>query len=188
MAKRTVQECDLTKLEYDPKDTVTIVIKKDGKKGRSYDLSPEAAEKLERQLTAGPQSKLDSDWQFNTGRPTWETVSVETEKPKTLGDFDDDQFVSDKKRELKERGELGQEREEPETPVLAPSLGAGEKSDCPHMNKGPIKTTLRDKKRYVFRRCRECGKEVAEKSREDTKAYMAGKAPPDVNIKDLGDR
>lgn len=186
MAKRTVQECDLTKLEYDPKDTVTIVIKKDGKKGRSYDLSPEAAAKLEQQLTAGPQRKLDANWQFGASRTDWE--AVKTDGPKTLGEFDDDSFVAEKKRELKDRGELGQEREEPEAPVLAPALGASEKSDCLHMNKGPIKTTLRNKKRYAYRNCRQCGKEVAEKSMEDTQAYMAGKLPPDVNIRDLGDR
>lgn len=189
MAKRTVQECDLTKLEYDPKDTVTITIKKDGKKGRTYELSPDAATKLEQQLTAGPDAKLNSNWSFNessSSHPNWNVVLSET-KGQTLGDFDDDKFVSDKKQELRERGELGKEREEPSEPVIAPVLG-GEPSDCLHMNKGPIQTTMREGKRHAYRICRTCRRPVAEKSREDRVAYMSGKLPPDVNIKDLGDR
>ena len=33
MAKRVIQECDLTKQEYDPADTVIITIKKKDKTG-----------------------------------------------------------------------------------------------------------------------------------------------------------
>ena len=193
MGKKSVVFCDLTKQEVEEESSlVTITIKIPGKKnGRSYELSPEAAAKLEQQLTAGPDAKLDHDWQFDksaSGRPSWGVVPNETQKSTKLGDLDDDQFVADKKQELKERGELGQERPELENAILAPSLSASEKSDCLHMNKGSIQTTMRSGKRYAYRICRECRRQVTEKSKTDTQTYMAGKLPPDVNIRDLGDR
>ena len=77
MAKRIVQECDLTKTEIPEGDEiVTITIKRQGKKsGRSYELSSKAAAQLEQQLVAGKEAALDENWSFRNA------ITFERAKP-----------------------------------------------------------------------------------------------------------
>jgi len=187
MAKRVVQECDLTKQEYDPEDTVTITFKKAGKaKGRSYDLSPEAAAKLEQQLVGG--NELPATWGFGSVAKV-EHTEVQRART-TLADLendplDDTELIASKKAQFAELGGLDKNREEPTSPVIAPSLGQSVANDkCLHMNKGPIQTTIRDKKRHAYRTCRECRKEVPVKSKSDNESYMNASLPSDVNMRD----
>ncbi|MCI0559952.1 MAG: hypothetical protein MN733_15785, partial [Nitrososphaera sp.] len=125
MAKRVIQECDLTKQEYDPEETVTLVIKKKGKQsGRTYELSPSAAAKLEQQLVAGKESILPDDWQFGgTSRRASAETSSDSRRRRTLGDLeaedeqDDTKFVAKKKAELREAGVIKPEEEQREEPT-----------------------------------------------------------------------
>jgi RNA polymerase-binding transcription factor DksA len=169
--------CDLTKLEYDPEETVVITIKKKGKsKGRSYDLSPEAASKLEQQLVAGAEAQLTENWSFLRDAVT---TSLEKTKGQTLEDLEDEesQFIAEKRASLREEGVSEEERRQPNAPA----------SKCPtrHMNKGRIQTTIRDGKRFAYRKCNDCNADIPEQTAEQRKNYMSGKAPQGVNIRDL---
>jgi len=199
MAKRTIQECDLTKQEYDPDTTVSITIKAKGKsRGRSYDLSPEAASKLERQLVSG--DPLPEGWDFTASVKDESRSSSRGRSSQTLGDLDDDpdavlesdaQFVAEKKASLREHGVLGDddsEEEEPREPSgdspVGRALGAtGDK--CRHMNKGRIQTTMRGGKRFIYRKCTECRKDIPEQTSDAKEQYMSGRAPKGVRIRDL---
>jgi len=180
MAKRVVQECDLTKQEYDPAETVTLIIKRSGKKtGRTYELSPDAAAKLETQLVSG--QKLDANWTFLTNM--MEFKSGETKR--TLGDLDekteDANFIASKKQELKDEGvDLSPRELEDDTETVLPDLSDGTK--CLHMNKGPIQTTMKQGERYIYRICRECRSRISEKSKDDRNSFMNGKAPAESRV------
>jgi hypothetical protein len=189
MAKRVVQECDLTKQEYDPEETVTITFKYKGKaRGRSYDLSPAAAAKLEQQLVGG--SKLPEDWGF-----VGQTTTAQGRKAaRTLGDLDDaaageEQTIADKKSELRAAGVIPEQSEAkaPEPEISEVTEVVGGRKDCSHMNKGRIQTTLRDGKRFIFRLCTECRARIPEMSKASKESYLSGKISKgdDINIRDL---
>lgn len=188
MAKRVVHECDLTKQECDPDDLVTITIKKKGKsgRGRSYDLSPEAAAKLEQQLVSN--NALDEGWHFANGLAENQIPeNPAKERPQTLADLEDDYdeeaAVAAKKAELRELGVIDDDREEAEGEFF--KAAASVRSDgCRHLNKGPIKTRMKNKKRFIYRQCRDCGESVPEMTREEKQSYMNGKLPDDIRIKD----
>lgn len=182
MARRVVQECDLTKAEYDPADTVTLVIKKNGKKtGRTYELSPEAAARLEQQLVSG--NKLSPEWGFVAG--TAQTIDATPKRGRTLGDLEDEleederqhdaAFVADKKADM--RAESHEESE----PAAIPELGADD-SGCLHMNKGPVTATQRNGRRFIYRVCRECRRRIPVKPKEDRKAFLDAKAPSETRV------
>lgn len=187
MAKRVIQECDLTKQEYDPDETVKLTITRNGKKGRTYELSADAANKLEQQLVGGPQ--LPVGWSF--GGTVQATVEDRPSGGKTLGDLeaeDDAKFVASKKAELREAGVLTDEqREEPQEEVLAETLGAPKNDNgCRHINKGRIQTTLKGGKRSVYRLCNDCRTRIPEMTAEERRSFMAGKvSDPDVRARDL---
>lgn len=180
MARRTIQECDLSKAECDPEDIVKITIKKAGKKeGRTYELSSASAAKLEQQLVAG--QPLGPDWIFSSSVP-----QTKNSQAKTLADLEaeetDEQFVVQKKRELKDAG-IDLDREETiEEPVF--SLSSND-DDCRHINKGRIQTTLKNKRRYAYRTCKDCGKKLPEMTSDQRKEYMTGKVPEGIKITDL---
>lgn len=190
MGKRVIIECDLTKQEYDPDGTVTLVLKRAGKKaGRTYELSPDAAAKLEQQLVAGPEAKLPVDWKF-IGASVSE--SHPRARPKrTLEDLenepeDDSSFVAAKKAELKEAGVIQETpREEPAEIVVSEALGAPKGSKCPHLNKGRVQTTLKGGKRFAFRTCKECRAKIPMATVEEKEAFMNGKLDSDVRMRDL---
>lgn len=188
MGKRVIIECDLTKQEYDPDGTVTLVFKRAGKKaGRTYELSPDAAAKLEQQLVAGP--KLPSNWIFAGFA---EPESAPRARPKrTLEDLenepeDDSSFVAAKKAELKEAGVIQETpREEPTEIVVSEALGAPKGSKCSHLNKGRVQTTLKGGKRFAFRTCKECRAKIPMATVEEKEAFMNGKLDSDVRMRDL---
>jgi len=182
MARRVVQECDLTKQEYDPADTVTLVIKKSGKKtGRTYELSAVAAAKLEQQLVSG--NKLPEDWDFVGG-----ARQSHSENPgrRTFADLDDDSpreddasFVTAKKREMIEEGVDTDPREISEDQdIILPGMAVDGK--CLHINKSPINTTMKDGRRHIYRTCRDCRKRINEKTVEEKAAFLGAKAPTDT--------
>lgn len=191
MAKRVVQECDLTKQEYDPDETVVITFKHKGKtRGRAYDLSPAAAAKLEQQLVGG--DKLGEDWGF------YAQASPERGRAprpaRTVGDLNADSVsaertIADKKAELREAGIIPAQAtatvQEAEVSEVTEIVGG--KKDCPHMNKGRIQTTLRDGKRFIFRLCTECRARIPEMSKASKDAFLEGKVSKgdDVNIREL---
>jgi len=179
MAKRVVQECDLTKQEYDPAETVTLIIKKGGKKtGRTYELSQKAAEKLEQQLVSG--NKLDSDWTFKALEK--DPTPLKSDGAKTLADLDDDStFVAEKKQQMQEEGIDMEPRvlEEDQQTILP--LNTGDRS-CLHMNKGRVQTTLKNGKRHFYRICRECRGHISENKVEDREEYLNAKPPADVRV------
>lgn len=190
MAKRIIQECDLTKHEYDPDETVTITIKKKGKRqGRSYDLSPEAAAKLEQQLVAGSEARLPEGWSFGA------TLGVIQDTPQlpdavntaggTLEEFSDniEAAVAQKRAELVASGGITDEERLPEKPVLEEVVGSS--NGCRHLNKGRIQTTMRNGRRFVYRKCSKCFADIPEMTSEEKRDYMSGKTPQDVNIRDL---
>lgn len=171
MAKRIVQECDLTKQEYDPEETVTLVIKRTGKKqGRTYELSAAAATKLEQQLISN--NKLPDNWSF---------IGKDKETPpekRTLADLDvDAEFVAAKKKEMKSEGVETKPHEE-QTATIAEL--AVDDSGCMHLNKGPIQATMIQGKRKIYRACRDCRTRIPEKTVEEKSTFFGAKAPADT--------
>jgi len=174
MARRVVQECDLTKQEYDPADTVTLVIKKSGKKtGRTYELSAAAAAKLEQQLVSG--DLLPEGWDFVGG-----ARQSHSENPgqRTLADLDEDDasFVAAKKREMIDTSprEISEDQD-----IILPGM-AVDGSKCLHINKSPISITMENGKRHIYRTCRDCRKRINEKTVEEKAAFLGAKAPADT--------
>ena len=189
--KRTIIECDLTKQEYDPDETVTITFKQKNKaRARSYDLSPEAAGKLEQQLVGGP--KLTREWGFYAAQPQ---AGRGPRPARTVGDLDTDAIsaertIADKKAELREAGvipadETSSKPQEAEVSEVTEIVGG--KKDCLHMNKGRIQTTLRDGKRFIFRLCTECRARIPEMSKASRDAFIGGQLnkADDINIREL---
>jgi|SRR5689334_9758344 len=168
MAKRVVQECDLTKLEYDPAETVTLVIKKNGKKaGRTYELSPAAAEKLEQQLVAG--KPLSPEWTFGSSRAA-------TQPKRTIEEMDEnDKLIAEKKRQLIAEGGTLEPREKEEGQAGLPGLDAD--GSCMHINRGRVQTTLRGGERSFYRVCVDCSRRIPEKTKEQKSGYMNSTAP-----------
>jgi len=195
MAKRVIQECDLTKQEYDPEETVIITIKKKGKtKGRSYDLSPEAAAKLEQQLVADSGAELDEGWHFANGLAENQPVDLSPRQPdkapvstgttfEEVAAATDEKMIAEKRASLKEAGVDEDDREE-ENPEPERALGSVDGNGCKHLNKGRIQTTLRKGKRHAYRVCRDCGAQIPEMTKAEKQDYMSGKLPADVNLKD----
>ena len=202
MAKRTIIECDLTKQEIEDEETVfTLKIAKKGKRNyQTFELSAEAAEKLLSQLNG--RNELTEDWQFSKpgglhyppGVRSAEVYNQPEGSPpekRTLGDLDvadDSSFVAEKKASLREAGVLGDEddespRESQDGPV-AKAMG-GASNGCRHINKGRVQVTMRDGKRFVYRKCNECRQDIPEKSADEKRDYMSGKAPDGVRIRDL---
>ena len=192
MARRVVQECDLTKQEYDPAETVTVVIKRSGKKtGRTYELSAAAAAKLEQQLVSG--EKLPEGWGFGGGtRQGRSEAANEGSGRRTLADLDTDNnsddtergddatFVAAKKREMVEEGVDTEPREKSEDQAtILPGMG-GDGSGCMHINKSPIQTTMKNGKRHIYRTCRDCRKRISERTVEERAAFLGAKAPSDT--------
>lgn len=188
MARRVVQECDLTKQEYDPAETVTLVIKRSGKKqGRTYELSAAAAAILEQQLVAG--NKLPDGWGFGGGSRQ-APASDGGQRPRTLGDLDtdteadekqsDSKFVAAKKREMQEEGVDTEPREKSDDQeTILPGI-EGDGSGCLHLNKSPIQTTMVQGKRRIYRTCRDCRKRINEKTKNERTSFLGAKAPPDT--------
>jgi len=186
MAKRQIIVCDLTKQETEEDSLVTIIIKIDGKKSRSYDLSPEAAAKLEQQLVGGP--KLTEEWGFYAAQPQ---AGRGPRPARTVGDLDTDavsaeRTIADKKAELREAGVIPADAENtPQVSEVTEIVGG--KKDCLHMNKGRIQTTLRDGKRFIFRLCTECRARIPEMSKASRDAFIGGQLnkADDINIREL---
>lgn len=192
MARRVVQECDLTKQEYDPAETVTLVIKKSGKKtGRTYELSAAAAARLEQQLVSG--NKLPEGWDFVGGaRQSHSESTSENPGRRTLADLDTDSqsgdtergddatFVTAKKREMVEEGVDTEPRERSEDQAtILPGI-AVDGSGCMHINKSSIQTTMKNGKRHIYRTCRDCRKRISERTVEEKAAFLGAKAPTDT--------
>lgn len=182
MARRIVQECDLTKQEYDPAETVTLVIKKSGKKtGRTYELSAAAAARLEQQLVSG--NKLPEGWSFSGsnirhGRSDSENEDGPTKR--TLADLErgaDATFVATKKQEMVAEGvDISPREKSDDQPTILPEIEYVDGSGCMHINKGPIQTTMKNDKRHIYRTCRDCRKRISEKTVEEKAAFINAKA------------
>jgi hypothetical protein len=186
MAKRVIQECDLTKQEYDPDETVVLVIKKKGKQtGRTYELSSSAATKLEQQLVAGKEAALDENWNFSVSNKPIRATNKPTTR--TLADLEsEEQIIANKQAELRQAGIIEAEREAPEKPVLSGVIETPVNSNgCRHLNKSRIQTTLKGGKRFAFRTCADCRIKIPEMTIDEKKAFMSGKPDPDVNMRDL---
>lgn len=203
MAKRVIHECDLTKQEID-EDEVLFTLKLAKKGSRSnmtYELSSTAAEALLAQLNG--RKELSENWQFVSpgdmaptppgvkggGRRTLEDLEAEAVQEADEKIEDDSRFVAEKKAALREQGVLGDEedeepREEPTDGPVGKALGATT-DKCRHMNKGRIQTTMRGGKRFIYRKCADCRKDIPEMTSEARQSYMKGKAPKGVNIRDL---
>ncbi|MCV0439811.1 MAG: hypothetical protein K5880_14380 [Hydrogenophaga sp.] len=170
----------------------------------TYELSAEAAEALLAQLNG--RKELAEGWQFVSPgdmQPKPPGVRGGSERRRTLEDLeaeageeeeepaDDASFVAEKKASLREQGVLGDEdsdeeaspRESTGGPVEKALGGSGNR--CSHMNKGRIQTTMRGKKRLIYRRCNDCRKDIPEITSEARQQYMSGKTPQGVNIRDL---
>jgi len=196
MAKRQVVECDLTKQEVeDAAGLVTITIKAEGKKPRSYDLSPEAAAKLEAQLTATREHKLSADWQFATAnslRPAANatdfepTAIVESSGREALAKAkDDDAWVHEKKRELKREKRTHKEEPAKKENLAIEVVANDDGSGCPHMNKGRVRMEIRNDQQYAYHVCRDCGSELPAMTRVQKEAFIRGQPPEGVNVKDI---
>lgn len=166
MGKRQLFFCDLTKHELKEDDEMVILTlkRKDKKTSRTYEISSEAATKLEQQLVAGSEATLPKNWGF---------IKSDQDKPVlTIGDLEEDE-VELKLNALREEGvEI--------TPTITNTS-----NDCRHINKGSIQTTLKNKKRFIYRTCTECGIQVPEMTTQQRQNYLKSKLPSDINMKEL---
>lgn len=190
MGKRQLVFCDLSKEEVgEDEELITIVIKHKGKSSRSYEISSKTAGKLEQQLVAGMDAALGTDWSFGRGESV--TVIAKDGSKKTLADLeyeeqeDDTKFVAEKKNSLREEGVDFDQRPEPTEEKFVAALGVNAPDQCSHRTKTRIQTTIRKKKRYAYRNCKDCGKEIPEKSSKDRQGYMNAELPSDTNLRDL---
>lgn len=187
MGKRVIHECDLTKQEIDEEDTLfTLKLAKKGTRSNmTYELSGSAAEKLLAQLNG--RKELSEGWQFvSPGDMQPKPPGVRSVR-RTLEDLEDDSsFVAEKKASLKEQGVLNDEapEERQQDGPVAKAMGA-KKGDCRHINKGRIQTTMRNGKRFIYRKCTKCHQDIPEMTSEARQQYMGGEAPQGVNIRDL---
>jgi hypothetical protein len=197
MAKRVIHECDLTKQEIDEDDVLfTLKLAKKGSRtNMTYELSSAAAEKLLAQLNG--RDELEENWNF-TSVQDFPVPPSDRKQRRTLEDLeaeaeekieDDSRFVAEKKAALREQGVLSDEeteepREEPTDGPVGKALGATT-DQCRHMNKSRIQTTMRGGKRFIYRKCADCRKDIPEMTSEARQSYMKGKAPKGVNIRDL---
>lgn len=178
MARRVVTECDLSKAEYDPAETVTLVIKKNGKKtGRTYELSPQAAAKLEQQLVSG--SKLPEEWFFagvNVRSSRSNMTTNEDLEPTTLASEEqsDEQIIAAKHAA---REEVEEDVEPDSTPAIDPSI-------CPHRNRSRTHMKMKNGERFAYKICKDCRKMVEVHKRDERLDYANGKVPSDINLKD----
>lgn len=197
MGKRTIQECDLCKQEYDPDDTYNLTFKPPGKKaGNKYDLCPQCAEKLQQQLVASSEAVLEN-WVF--GSPSMKILSKDemremdaplppepdaASRRVELADGDDDQFVLGKKREIEAREAETQEQTRNSKVPGFVEKPAGNK--CPHYNKSPIMAgQTSDGSKTFFQKCRDCGKKLTPPSAQDRHTVATSKPPKGVNLRDL---
>lgn len=142
MAKRTIQECDLTKQEFDPEKAVIITLKTKDKKGRSYELCPDAAELLERALVSREAHTIISGTQAST---------------KTLGDT----FDIDENDRLVAEKEAGREAEPVTIGINPDSIELTKKGgSCTHMNKTRPQVRTIDGKKGFWQQCKDCGSSI----------------------------
>lgn len=191
MSKRTIHECDLTKLEFDPTEEKVFMLSiavKGRKAPMKYELSSSAAERLLAQLNGS--ETLSANWSFGDHKAPVARETTRESSKKTLGDLenedpieDDSHFVAEKKKELRAKGVIDAEtpREQPDSGLYQQPASS---NGCSHLNKGRIQTTMRDKKRYIYRQCNGCGREIEEAKASAKKSYMSGNLPAGVNLKD----
>lgn len=177
MAKRIVQECDLTKAEYDPAETVTLIIKKNGKKtGRTYELSSQAAAKLEQQLVSG--SKLPDDWSFvdrGTNKISRRIISTEENLEPETQEQSDEELIAAKHAA---RVEAQDNNIEPDpVPLMDPNV-------CLHRNKSRTHMKMDGEKRVAYKICKDCRNVVPVHKRDERVDYATSKVPSDINLKD----
>ncbi len=182
MASRTIQECDLSKTEYDPDSTVTIVFKRKGKRGRQYDLSAESAETLEQAFVSTeahkivPVQRMSGHRQDGSSESRPDTEDLSTKR--TVGDFDidsDDALIAEKERGRKEFNETLENH--PEEIITVQPPVTEEQERCLHANKTPKRPKTVGKKRGFYQECKDCGKLIKARSMKSQRAYLAAQAP-----------
>jgi len=167
MAKRTIYECDLTKREFDPDETVKITITRKGKKGRAYEISDEAAKLLERQLTAGDE--LPEGWDFTAQAPA-PIVQQEEDwmvSPRIENETEDDAQLREVLKKKKER-EKAEAKDHPKRKQ-------GVK--CTHPNRGPVQWSGEGKNAVPYVVCRDCGEKLPLQKTRDKQNYLSAKPP-----------
>jgi hypothetical protein len=178
MGKRQLIFCDLTKQEISETETmVSVTFKIPGKKtGRTYELSPKAAAKLEQQLVSGNQ--LPEDWSFlaqNEKYITRREPIVEEQFEPPAQESSDEQLIAEKNAARQEADEsLSEEIPEPTI----------EATGCLHINKSRPHLTIRKGERYAYRICKDCRQRIPEHKLDDRASYASGKLPPDITLKD----
>lgn len=200
MAKRIIQQCDLCKGEYDPDDTHLITVKKKGKqKGNVFDLCPECAAKIQRQLVAASSEMLDVNWTFDglsklppgmvispadlqaiadeiTIAPRGSARAAQEADIAAAQQADDDLITrkeGERRTAMAEAGQpLEEEQEASEVPYETVAPAPLEDGGCGHMNKGRIYTV---NKQFV-QDCRDCGETLVPNTASDRAAYMGTRA------------
>jgi hypothetical protein len=200
MGRRVVHECDLSKLEYDPEDTVKITIKRKNKTSKSYEISVDTADKLETQLSPAGEP-LESDWSFTAMNvlpaeeslaPTpVENMPSPAERRKALEeadpDGDDDKLAGKIKRQHKDR--IKEEKDKPKKASGSSQITVnrqiqGGDPDCSHMNRTrPQMTITEDDKRYAYTNCLDCGAEIPIKTHAERARLNNMKAPAGTRVK-----
>lgn len=177
------------KTEYDPDETVTITIKQKGKrKGRSYDLCPEAAEALEQALVSKKPHTV-----VVRGKKITEEVVRTAEMMYSDDDLpDDDAFISEKMAQrAAENGDDTPPKSDMEVEAASERVAVGggmteDGAQCMHPNKTPPRNRTVKGKKGFWHVCKDCGaliKPISAKSREE---YHRAKPPNGVNIKTHG--
>lgn len=162
MARRIINECDLTKKEYDPADTVQITIKAGKKKGRTYELSPEAAEVLERALVSREAHMIVPQG--------YSPDYIEEEKKSPPQDEDDENEILIREKEVRNHDDW------PET------IETSSSDECSHPNKSrPTLRTVEGKK-DLYRKCNDCGEFLIYSTLKEKDAFMRAKPGKGINV------
>jgi hypothetical protein len=160
MGKRTIQECDFCKEEYDPDNTHQLTFKKPGKRvGNKFELCGACASKIQQQLVSDKPLPKEKD-----------VSSRRQELNEVAEDHDDDVFVRQKKQELKDRN--GDDH------VVETTVSHEDDGKCIHRNKGRVTMgEIGNGQKGWFHRCKDCGTKLPVHSAEEKAAYMNAKAP-----------
>jgi len=183
MAKRIIHECDLTKREYDPEDTVKITITRKSKKGRAYEISSDAAEMLEKQLVAGEE--LVEGWDFHGVEQIYSPQEVSPaprQETKFIAEEEDSELkaILEKKRRIQANDEEEHPKRAAKKEDWSDYQPKRRLGDCMHMNKGGIQF----KDDAAYRVCKNCGAKVPEKKRTEQSEYMGAKPAAGTKLKD----
>lgn len=211
MGRKQLHFCDLCKQEAEKFYMITIRKPDKRSGGNKYELCPDCASKLQTQLVSDDR-ELPDDWEFQAGPPDLsgvfapgpdETNDVPHQTPSERRaalqeDVDDAEIHALEQRKARKRAEAERLREEEEefdeeqfegegfevseSQIVGPQTVKPEGDECPHMNRTRVRLTMRNKQRYAYRTCKDCGAELPEAKLAEREGLKNVQAPAGTRV------